>query len=264
MLTGKDLLDEEVIERLEQIYGTELFLKTLNKDFSSVIPIELLKDKECAFYKTLVYHPNTEFFISEKVNIEQDQYGEKEYRCFVVDGEIYNISRFTSQILHEIEPQVLEKVQKIVASLKGIFPKNYVLDVFEYELNGDKDLDVVEFNSIDASGLYLYNSCIEKSEDLLHTDPNYVATEFRSSLKHCTSEGKIAIDRQNGYSVSGVFSNDLYSMCTFGVLGFRVMDAHVSPRDFGRHEPMIDLVSFVVPVQFDDDLHKPLMKKKTE
>lgn len=264
MLTGKDLLDEEVIERLEQIYGTELFLKTLNKDFSSVIPIELLKDKECAFYKTLVYHPNTEFFISEKVNIEQDQYGEKEYRCFVVDGEIYNISRFTSQILHEIEPQVLEKVQKIVASLKGIFPKNYVLDVFEYELNGDKDLDVVEFNSIDASGLYLYNSCIEKSEDLLHTDPNYVATEFRSSLEDCTSEGKITIDRQNLYSIPGTFSNDLCGMCMFGVLGVKVLDAHISPQDFGRHVPMINLGSFVNPVQFDNDLHRPLMKKKTE
>lgn len=263
-LTGKDLLDEEVISRLEEIYGTEFFLKTLDKDFSSIIPIELLKDRECAFYKTLVNHSNTEFFISEKVNIEQDQYGKKEYRCFIVNGELYNISRFTSRILHKIEPQILEGVQKIVASLKGMFPQNYVLDVFEYELNGEKDLDVVEFNSIDASGLYLYNSCIEKSDDLLHIDLNHVASEFRSSLKHCTKEGKITIDSQNLYSVPGTFSNDLCSMCIFGMPGVRVMDTHISTQDFGRHVPMIDLGSFVDPVQFDNDLHRPLVKKKAE
>lgn len=262
MLTGKDLLDEEVIERLEQIYGTEFFMKTLRKDFSGIIPIELLKDKECAFYKTLVHHPDTEFFISEKVNIEQDQYGKKEYRCFVVDGEIYNISRFTSRILHEIDPQVLEKLQNIVASLKGSFPKNYVLDVFEYELNGEKDLDVLEFNSIDASGLYLYNSCIEKSDDLLHKNPRHVATEFVSVLEECTSQGQITGDAKNLYSIPDTFSNDLSCMCVVGMLGARVFDAHISPEDFGRHVPIFNIGKFVNPVKFDDDLARHPVKEK--
>lgn len=90
------------------------------------IPTKLLLDEECAFYKTLLHHLDDEFIISRKANIVEDEYGKKEYRCFVVNNEIYNISRFTTSVLHDIDFKILNEATKIIESLKEVFPNFYV------------------------------------------------------------------------------------------------------------------------------------------
>jgi len=112
----------------------------------------------CAFYRTLEYHLEKEFIISEKVEIAEDDYGKKEYRCFVIDGEIANISRFTVDVFHEIEEEILRKLQEILRQLGEVFPKDFVVDIFQYRKENREYIDVVEFINILSSGLFLNNS----------------------------------------------------------------------------------------------------------
>lgn len=240
IIKGKNLIKSKTIEKLEKEFGNEIFIKTKIKDFSSVIPIELLKDKKCVFRKALKYHLDEDFIISQKVEIIEDDYGKREYRCFIIDGQIYNISRMTTRLFHQIDEYILMKVNDIIKNLNGKFPKNYVVDIFEYELNGEKNIDVVEFNDIHTSGVYLYNSCIDKSNDLLHENMKLISREFVDKIDECSFEGKVINERNNIYNIYRSFSNDLASICAVGEIGFACNDIVLSSEDLKKHEAWLD------------------------
>lgn len=240
IIKGENLIESKTVETLEKEFGNEIFIKTKIKDFSSVIPVELLKDEKCVFHKALKYHLDEDFIISQKVEIIEDDYGKREYRCFIIDGQIYNISRMTTRLFHQIDEYILMKVNDIIKNLNGKFPKNYVVDVFEYELNGEKNIDVVEFNDIHASGLYLYNSCIDKSNDLLHENMKLISREFTDKVDECSFEGKVINERNNIYNIYRSFSNDLASICAMGEIGFAGYDIVLSLEDLKKHEAWLD------------------------
>lgn len=244
IIKGHDLIDTNTIKEIETLYGKELFIKTKSKNFSGIIPIELLVDKKCAFYKTLLHHLDDDFIISRKVNIKEDEYGKKEYRCFIVNNEIYNISRFTTSVLHPIDIKVLEKAQEIVEKQKEVFPGYYVLDLFEYQLDGEDYMDVVEFNPINSSGLYLYNSCLNKSNDILHSELENVSYEFIDNIEECTIDGKVFDDRSNLYDITNSFSNHLRSICVTGKIGMTwIHGIKILEKDFARHDAIFNLSS---------------------
>ena len=247
LIKGRDLIDINVIKNIEAVYGQEIFIKTKSKNFSAIIPVSLLLDDRCAFYKTLLHHLDDDFIISKKVNIVEDKYGRKEYRCFIVNDEIYNISRCMESVLHNIDVNLLNKAQKIVEKLKGVFPSSYVLDLFEYQLDGKIHIDVMEFNPIHASGIYLYNSCMNKSDDILHTNLRKISYEFIDKIEECTTEGKEFNDRSILYDVPNSFSNDLRSICLTGKIGTKIVyDLNLSEEDFARHNPIQDFSSAVL------------------
>lgn len=243
IVKGKDLIDEMVVERIESVYGNKIFIKTKEKDFNGVIPISILKDKECTFYKGLEYHLEDEFIISEVVDVVKDEYGIKEYRCFVINNEIYNISRYTTTILHSIDEPILEKARTIVKSMENTLPGCYVVDLFEYRKDNKTYIDVVEFNSIHSSGLYLYNSVMEKSKDFLHSDIRNLPSEFSDKLNECTVHGYIT-GSDNIYEFVGYnrFSSDLINIYLDGVtdigiwrggiyeLNDEVLSSHYHPK----------------------------------
>lgn len=235
ILKGSDLINDLIIERLEMYYGKELFLKTKNKNFSSVILIDLLKDKECAFYKTLLYHLDDEFIISEKVDIVKDKNGKKEYRCFVIKNEIYNISRMTDNLLHKIDIKVLKKIEDIIKQISNIFPSSYVIDIFEYYNDDQIIIDVAEFNPIHASGIYLYNSVMKKSDDLLHDNIENISREFSDKIDKCSINGNVIDDRQILYDIPNSFSSDLRSICLTGNKKLLFSEAILSTEDFAKH-----------------------------
>lgn len=238
---GKDLINPDIGKEIEEVYGKEIFFKTKAKNFSAVIPVKLLLDEECALHKTLMHHLEDDFIISKKVNIAEDNYGSKEYRCFVVNNEIYNISRYTTTILHSIEPEVLEFAESIVEKLKGIFPDYYVLDLFEYQIEDQSCIDVLEFNPIQAAGLYLYSSCMKKSNDILHEKTNNVSYEFIDKIDKCTTNGVISSEPSNHYDYPNGFSNHLRSICFNGDIGTSfVQGLHLSSKDFASHEPIFN------------------------
>lgn len=255
VLKGKDLINLDIISKLEKEYGKEIFFKTKEKNFSDVIKVDLLKDKKCIFYKTLSYHLDEEFIISEKVDIVEDEYGLKEYRCFVVDNQIYNISRFTTTILHEIEEGVLQKAEEVLGNMKEIFPTCYVMDLLEYQKDGKSYLDVVEFNPIHSSGLYLYNSVMEKSTDLLHRNKKSISTEFIDTVEECTIQGKVVNDRTNLYEIPNSFSNDLRSIYLTGDRGvIFAADVHLTSEDYFNHKEKFCLEEMT---PFTDDEWQP-------
>lgn len=235
ILTGKDLTDEETILRLENEYGKNILLKTVTKNFSSVIPIELLKNRECIFFKALEEHREDSFMISEVVDIVKDKYGLQEYRVFVLNNEIYNISRMTSTVFHSIDESIITRALQIIGFLKDKFPSYYVMDLAEYFNDGKRVIDVVEFNTIQASGLYLYNSVMNKSDDLLHKCLTSIALEFANQKDKCTYEGEMINERRNLYDIPHSFSSDLRSLCLVGTIGVISSDhKHFSCEDFKK------------------------------
>lgn len=251
---GSDLINAQIIRKIEEDYGEEIFFKTKVKNFSAVIPVKLLADSECAFYKTLMYHLDDDFIISRKVDILEDNLGPKEYRCFVINNEIYNISRFTTTVLHGIDPEVLNFLECVIAGLKGVFPGFYALDLFEYQIDGQRYLDVLEFNPIQAAGPYLYNSCINKSDDLTHKDIKRVSSEFIDKMDEFTTDGKVFKGGSNLYDYPDGFSNHLRSICLTGNIGTRfVHGMHLTEEVFARHKPLLNLSA---PILTDSDLLK--------
>ena len=245
---GKDLINIDVVKNLETEYGKEIFIKTKDKNFNGIIPVSLLKDNECAFYITLTHHLEDEFIISEKVNIIEDEFGKKEYRCFIVDNQVYNISRLTTEVLHKIDEDVLLKVQEIVEQMKDKFQGYYVVDLFKYEKDGKVNIDVVEFNPIHSSGLYLYNSCMEKSNDLLHSNLKSVSYEFIGDIDRCVTNGSMINNRDNLYNMTDGFSYNLRSVCATGSIGvwttFKItaedFASHPNNNIFGKLEEITD------------------------
>lgn len=239
IIKGCELIDINIIKKIKASYGQEIFLKTKSKNFSGIIPIELLLDEKSAFYKTLLHHLDDDFIISKKVNIVEDEYGKKEYRCFVVNNEIYNISRITTSVLHHIDFKILNEAQKIIERLKDVFPNFYVLDLFEYQLDGKNYIDVVEFNQIHCSGLYLYNSYMMKSDDILHSNLKNISYEFIDKIEECTTVGQVINDRSSLYNIPNSFSNNLRSICLTGEIGTIFVDGlNLSEKDFARHTPI--------------------------
>lgn len=212
---GKDLIDSNILDILEKKYGSEIFFKTLEKQYSDIVKINDLRNKNSLIHTVLSMHENDEFIISEVVDIMDDEIGNKEYRVFVFDGRIISISRATEFILHQINPIIYKKVQEIVKYMSSLdFPTAYVFDLFEYkDVNNEVVIDVVEFNPYIASGRYLYNSIdYVPQSDILHEDIYAVAPEFKNLINFCRMPDikyKSMLSASKVYSKEGSFAYDL-------------------------------------------------------
>lgn len=164
---GKCLHDSEFLNYIYEVFknNPEVFLKTKEKDFNGLVDLSDFFDDKSDLRKAFSYHENEEFILSEKVDINEDEIGNEEYRVFIYKNRIMNISRNTDTIYHEIPHQVIEFVEEILTSLPSSFPKTFVLDIFSYQ----HMLDVLELNPLEASGRYLYNSIFSISDDLAHS-----------------------------------------------------------------------------------------------
>lgn len=207
IIKGSDLINESVLEKIQNEYGNEIFFKTLKKAYSSKIKIEDLKNDKTLIYAALKLHPEEEFIISEYIDLTEDEIGTKEYRIFVYDNKVLNISRHTEFVLHGIEAEVYNKALEIVEQMKKKgFPFAYVLDLGEYiDSKGKKQIDVIEFNPCFATGHYLYNSFdFIPCDDMLHENIYNVAVEFRDLVTLC----KMPDEKYKGILIaSKYFSN---------------------------------------------------------
>lgn len=209
---GKDLRDDEFIRFISEYFShaPELFLKTKNKDFNGIIDSEELLNSESDLRKAFTYHEDEEFILSEKVNVNYDELGEQEYRVFVYKNRIMNISRVTDTTYHRIPQSLIEYVEELLISLPKSFPKTFVVDIFSYQ----SMYDIVEFNPIEASGKYLYNSIFSISEDLTHKDIEKVPPERdRTNLSYDTQETLIPSTLKR---INGTFSKDYEDIKRYG------------------------------------------------
>lgn len=248
---GSELCDDEVISKIEEQFGTRFFFKTKKKDFKDIIDISLFKNKECAFFKALSEHKDDEFFISDEVEVASDNLGIEEYRVFVEEGRVMNISRMTTDVFHRISPDVVEYALTMVDALRDKFPSYYSFDVFRTKKNGNTLLDVVEFNPIHAAGIYLYNSIIDESSDLEHINERGIAREFMGTIGACTYDGSVINNRENTYKIPDSFSSDLKSFAIEGKLGLKFTTLSMKKSMYANTKPLFCSFS---PIMSDADL----------
>lgn len=248
---GSELCDDEVISKIEEQFGTRFFFKTKKKDFKDIIDSSLFKNKECAFFKALSEHKDDEFFISDEVEVVSDNLGIEEYRVFVEEGRVMNISRMTTDVFHRISPDVVEYALTMVDALRDKFPSYYSFDVFRTKKNGNTLLDVVEFNPIHAAGIYLYNSIIDESSDLEHINERGIAREFMGTIGACTYDGSVINNRENTYKIPDSFSSDLKSFAIEGKLGLKFTTLSMKKSMYANTKPLFCSFS---PIMSDADL----------
>ena len=219
VLTGEQIINNP--NYIRSIFGNnKIFFKTKKKNYSQIIDISTLYQDNSPFIKTIKKHINDEFIISDEVFIEQDKNGPLEYRAFIINGNIYNISRISNTLLCTIPKEVIKKTQEIISNLKETdFPKSYVIDLFIYKNRfGKKEVDVLECNPIIASGIYLYNSVIEKIKDLEHVCPSASIpkekTMFDEHNKYSFNIRSKVIPSIY-YKLPGGFASDLVSFSIF-------------------------------------------------
>ena len=130
--TGHMLSDNKFLKEICNTFSNneEIFLKTKEKDFNGIISLEELINPESDLRKAFSYHQNDEFILSEKINIDKDEIGKKEYRTFIYYDQIMNISRITDNTYHKIPIEVLDKIQKTIKEKPQSFPTTFVLDIF--------------------------------------------------------------------------------------------------------------------------------------
>lgn len=262
IIKGSELIDSDKIIQIEKEYGENIFIKTKTKNFSDNISTALLKDKECVFYKALEYHLQDDFIISESVVPSKDCYGIKEYRCFVINDEVYNISRYTDDLLHRIDESVLKKANQVVEMMKGIFPSCYSFDLFEYVKDGELTIDVVEFNPIHATGLYLYNTIFIKSNDILHNDINTISEEFLKNINELKTEGCL-IDRRSNLYYPNTFAGDIRSIFLIGTRGLaHARNFELSSSALGKHPNQLEVMKFTDSISSEQQLKDDNIFKK--
>ena len=253
---GSELLDDDILNKIKKEYGNEIFFKTVKKDYSEQFETDYLLDKESLISRCIKEHQNDEFMISEPVKILKDDIGQKEYRIFVIENKIVSISRFTDYVFHKIDPEVYEKSLNIVNGLKD-FPSSFVMDVFEYERNGKKEFDVLEFNPISASGSYLYNSLVNfNNNNILHDNEYLIAEEKMENLEEIKkrNQKKITGSASKLFNAPKSFSYDLKSIYMIGTTCGFLYDGidRITKENLSMHGSVISFENLVVNELFLD------------
>ena len=113
---------------------------------------------------------NQEVFISPKLEIVQDKDVPRipvEYRNFVVDGKFVSSQSWVQN--RRVPLEVTNLVRSVLDVLPKEMPKTFVLDILQFEENGEKKYDICEFNPISCSG-YEEGSSIFLLEDNFSKD----------------------------------------------------------------------------------------------
>ena len=220
ILSGRQIIDNK--DLIIKLFGNDkIFFKTKHKNFSQIIDVSSLLKSTSPLVKTIEKHEDEDFIISDAVTIEKDENGPLEFRAFVVQKEILNISRISDNLLDTIPETVINRLKSIVEDLsKTDFPQSYAIDLFIYKDKlGNRVVDVLECNPIIASGTYLYNSIFEKQSDLEHRNLKSSIPKEKQQYIPIDSIGYNAVIKTTPsifYHLKGGFAADL-SMYT--VLG---------------------------------------------
>ena len=255
--TGDMASDQEFLNFVYEVFGgnPEVFLKTTKKDFNGIIDLSELYDEESDLRKAIKLHENEEFILSEKVQVNEDEIGQQEYRIFIYQGRIMNISRITDYTYHRIPQDLIEYVEELLTRIPNYFPKSFVLDIFSYA----HMYDVLECNPIEASGRYLYNSVFTMSEDLTHSNIELIPEEKDSTQVSYNTEEKMKPSTL--VKVQGSFAKDYDDIKRYGkrVDGF----VHIYGLPEGVKIDLDSLLSSMTTIDEDQEFEDIPKKRLT-
>ena len=216
---------EEILTNLDEIisiYGSNrIFLKTKDKNYSGIVDVLDLASSGSILYQALQLHKDEDFIISDEVDVVKDDKGPFEWRIFVVNGKILNVSRTNDYLLEQVPDYVIDKALDVMNRLSETdFPSSFVLDLFMYtDLDNNQVFDVLECNPIESSGTYLYNSVFMDNYDIRHTCPSTSIPKEKLMYRDLP---KLSYDAPyNGrasivYQLPGHFAGDLASIALTG------------------------------------------------
>ncbi len=144
-----------------------LFVKSREKGFCVQLPSQRLLQEDVgisAFFRARCAHVSDELLLSEALGVKADSLGLKESRHFVFDQAIANSSRTLHSIKHAVPHTLLVNAARLVETIsaQNRFPRNYVIDVGEFEKDGETFCDIIELNPITSSLCYVNNSVFDK------------------------------------------------------------------------------------------------------
>lgn len=216
---------EEILTNLDEIissYGNDrVFFKTKDKNYSGIVDIGDFAIKGSNLYRALEIHKDEDFIISDEVDVLENDNGPFEWRCFIVNGKILNISRTNDYLLEQVPDYVIDKALAVMKKLSETdFPSSFVLDLFMYtDLDNNQVFDVLECNPIESSGTYLYNSVFIDNYDIRHTCPSASIPKEKILYGDLTNlsynapyNGRASIV----YQLPGHFAGDLASIALTG------------------------------------------------
>lgn len=233
IISGKNILENPI--GILSLFGDgQIFFKTKEKNFAEVIATTNFLKDDSSIMQAIEEHKEEDFIISDVVSIEEDEFGLLEYRAFIINNKIMNISRVSDYLLSNVPQEVIDKLNGVMLELKETnFPKSYVIDFFIYKNElGIDEVDVLECNPIISSGLYLYNSVFEQIEDLHHKCPSMSIPREKLKYpksKHYSFNVKETRRPSICYNLPGGFAADLTAITLFGSKTSKNMFFHFAP-----------------------------------
>ena len=147
----------------------DLFFKTVEKGLR-ILNLKYFsinhEGEELFFTKPPIFNmdDDKEIMLSpmfEVIDDPENKAEDREYRAFIIDGELYSLSRsyvdWPTKVPEEVRVYVENKVKQIGET---DFVKSYVLDVTECIINGKRVVDIIEANAICSSGLEVCNDLL--------------------------------------------------------------------------------------------------------
>lgn len=160
------------IEKYIAEYGFDnrIFMKTVQKGTSDVYRLVTIEDTKILFdskfhqFSLNSLSDDDEVLITKPVEISRDKYGNREWRTFIINGEMISISRFEEFDI-EVETYVKEYAKNKINEIDSNLPNAYSMDIFEFiDENGQLSIGICELNPFISTGLFHNNFIVPKRQ----------------------------------------------------------------------------------------------------
>lgn len=133
---GNMINDINFLRCIKKLFGLNsiIHFSSATRDFSKDIYLYELLVFDSPIRLALALHPNDTFIISEKMVINEDEYGQEEYDVLVEKGNIVNIIRtYETPLDYVISKEVIDAVNNIMLHFPKKYPDTFVLRIASYQ-----------------------------------------------------------------------------------------------------------------------------------
>jgi hypothetical protein len=156
IFTNKELASKKIDNYFSYLGkdNGKFFIKSLKKDFSFDGTLDGYNEWQVGL-SLESGAGEEEIILSEWVPIVEDKFGNEEYRCFFINGELTSISRYLDYEDHYIPDDILKFADSCRIDLLDKFlPNNIVIDLAR---TSDRGIILLEANDVMCSGRYVLN-----------------------------------------------------------------------------------------------------------
>ena len=186
-------------------YQVEL-MRSDAMDFDDMIfnTVKLLRENDDVL--ELYQHQFKYVIVDEYQDISRQRFDLTTALSEVCDGKIINCSRHIHSVKHNVPKSLKLFAEQIVKSISenDDFPKNYVIDIAEFEKECDRFIDIVELNPFSTSQCYVNNSVFLQADNKIIDTYRVLRFGYEYCLDYLDNPEKYVIERltQENYEYS--------------------------------------------------------------